>query len=308
MRDAFQKRTARVAFIVFFAALLCNPFPGWAGTVLLGSAQSYAVLGYAGVTAAGAVGTTQIYGNVGVDPLPLSSITTLSTTPPGTPGLVTGGDIYGPPTANQPKADITAAALSLMLLSPSNQSGTNLGGNPGTRTITPGVYYWSDSEAKLNGQLDLNATGNSNAIFVFQFMHAFTTASASVVNVIGGNANTEVYWVVGSQATLGSSSTFEGNILAGSSVVLDSTAKLCGRAFAETGSVTLIENVISGNCIGAGAFTGALTLPSDTGSLGFSGGTGGGGIQVIPEPGTLTLLGMGLGAGFLLRRKFRPTR
>src|ERR1035437_9262964 len=116
MRDAFRKRTARVAFIVFFAALLCIPFPGWAGTVL-GSAQSFAVLGYAGVTNVPAAGT-QIYGNVGVSPLPLTSITGLSTVASGTTGLVTGGSIYGPVLiANQAKADITTAYDTLAGLS-----------------------------------------------------------------------------------------------------------------------------------------------------------------------------------------------
>ena len=293
MRNQVPRGAVRVALMVSFAALLCYPFPGWAGAIL-GSAQSFAVLGYAGVTNTGA---TQIYGNVGVSPLPLTSITGF---PPGT---VTGGTILGPASiADLAKADITAAGITLAGLPVTSNLSTQ---NLGSRTLTPGVYYLSDVTALLSGTLTLDALGNPNAHFVFQLAHALTTASGSVVNVINGNSGTELYWLLGSSAVLGSSSTFAGNILAGSSISLDSTAKIeCGRAFAQTESVTLIDNLISGNCTSQNFDTGR----SDFGSLGFSGGSGGGGLQPIPEPGTLTLLGLGLGAGFLLLGKFRSIR
>jgi type VI secretion system secreted protein VgrG len=155
----------------------------------------------------------------------------------------------------------------------------------------------------LDGTLTLDATGDPNAQFVFQLAYALTTGSTSLVSVIGGNSNTEVYWVVGSQATLGSGSTFAGNILAGTSVVFDSTAQIeCGRAFARTASVTMIDNLVSDTC----AAQGLGTLPSDFGSLGFSGGAGA--AQGVPEPGTLTLLAIGLGVGLPWLRKFRRIR
>src|ERR1039457_4473676 len=104
MRNVFQRCTAPGALIVVSAALLCNPFPGWAGT-LLGSAQSFTVLGYAGVAN---TGPTQIYGDVGVSPLPLTSITGFP------PGAVTGGSVFGPPSiADLALADITTAAITL---------------------------------------------------------------------------------------------------------------------------------------------------------------------------------------------------
>src|ERR1035437_5135209 len=134
MRNAFLKCAARVTFMVPFAALLCSPFPGWAGSIsLLGSAQSFAVLGYAGVTNTGA---TQIYGNVGVSPLPLTSITGFP------PGNVTGGTILGPASsADLAKADITAAGITLAGLPMTSDLSTQ---NLGSRTLTPGVYYLSD--------------------------------------------------------------------------------------------------------------------------------------------------------------------
>ena len=291
MRNLLQRYAVRAAFVVPFAAFLGSPSTGWAGPIL-GSAQSFAVLGYAGVTATGA---TQIYGNVGVSPLPLTSITGFP------PGIVTGGSIFGPASlADQALADINTAAVTLAGLGVTGTLSTNLGG----QTLTPGVYSLSGAASLLTGTLTLNAGSAPNALFVFLLPSTLTTASASVVNVINGTAGTEVYWVVGSSAALGSGSTFQGNILAHAGIALDSTAKIeCGRAFSETASVTLIGNNISGNCANQNSGT-----QSDSGSLGFSGGTAGAGLQAIPEPGTLPLLGMGLGAGFLLLRKFRSTR
>ena len=294
MRQTFQRYTVRLVVVLPFAAILCGPLPATASTILA-SAQSFAVLGYAGVTNAHVDpdAQTQIYGNVGVSPLPLASITGF---PPGT---VTGGAIFGPPSiADMALADINTAAVTLAGLAvTSDLSGQNLG----NRTLTPGVYYLSDVTANLTGTLTLDATGQSNAVFVFNLANALSTAPASVVKVIGGNSGTEVYWVLGSSAALGSGSTFAGNILAYSSISLGATATIeCGRAFARTESVTLIDNLISSDCSAAGLGT----LPSDFGSLGFSGGSGAGS-PLVPEPGSVTLLSMGLGAGSLLRRKLR---
>jgi hypothetical protein len=277
--------------MVPFAALFCSPIPGWAGT-LLGSAQDFTVLGYAGVTSAVTDPASQIYGNVGVTPGALSLITGFP------PGSITGGTKLGPGSAaDQALIDINAAVSTLAGLGVTGSYAVNLGG----LTLTPGVYSLSDAATSLTGTLTLNAENNSNARFVFLLASTLTTASSSVVSVINGNPGTEVYWVVGSSAELGSGSTFEGNILAYAKIALDSTANIeCGRAFSRTDQVTLIDNNISGNCT-------AQNLggtQSDFGSLGFSGGTGAetGG---VPEPGTLTLLGMGLGAGVLWLRKFR---
>jgi hypothetical protein len=284
--------------IVAFLMLLYAPAPGLATSILL-SADSFAALGYAGVTNGHQDDnpTTQIYGNVGVYPGPLTAITGFY--PDGT---VSGGSIHGPDAVSQQAlADVTNAYGVLAgLPSPpgNNLTGQNLGGG---RTITPGVYTSTDSVALLNGALTLDAQGLPNARFVFNLATALTTGSNAVVNVIGGDQSTEVYWVIGTTATLGDDTVFAGNILAGASVIFDPRAEiLCGRAFALTASVTLIDNLISNNNTAEDFKSGR----KDFGSYGFSG-SAGGPTAPIPEPATMLLLGSGLAGLAAFRKRFK---
>jgi type VI secretion system secreted protein VgrG len=127
-----------------------------------------------------------------------------------------------------------------------NLTGTDLGG----LTLTPGVYFFSSS-AQLTGTLKLNDLGNPNAQFVFQIGSTLTTASgSSVVTINGGNdpsmIGCDVFWQVGSSATLGTTTAFEGNILALTSITADTSATdLDGRLLASTGAVTLDSNSIN---------------------------------------------------------------
>jgi type VI secretion system secreted protein VgrG len=173
-------------------------------------------------------------------------------------------------------------------------TGDDLGG----LTLTPGVYFFASS-AQLTGTLTLDAQNNPNALFLFQIGSTLTTASGSSVNVVNGTAGTGVYFDVGSSATLGTGTTFAGNILALSSITLNTNAQIiCGRAIAKTGAVTLDTNTVSNACDAGGDFG---TGRTDFGSNGFSGGTA----EAIPEPGTYALLGSALGLLALARRKLR---
>ena len=303
MGNTFQRCTARAALVVSFAALLYSPSVGLAGPITLGLAQSFAVLGHETVTNnhSDPNPQTKIYGNLGVTPG-----TAVTGFPPG---IVSGGAIHtGLDGVAVAALAAAGAAYGTLITGPLpydyNYTGIALGtlGTPGYASLSPGIYHF-DTTAQLLGKLTLDFGSTPGANFIFQIGTSLTTGSASSVEVIGGDPLSGVYWQVGSQANLGPDTTFAGNILAGTSVVLDPRAEiLCGRAFALTGQVTLIDNLITNNCIAEDFGSGR----SDFGSYGFSG--GGSDTQGIPEPGTLTLLSVGLGAGFLLLRKFRSIR
>jgi type VI secretion system secreted protein VgrG len=155
-------------------------------------------------------------------------------------------------------------------------------------TLTPGVYFFASS-AQLTGALALDALGDPNAQFIFQIGSTLTTASNSSVSVTNGGAGTGVFWLVGSSATLGTGTTFAGNILASESITINNNASIgCGRALALNGAVTMDTNTISNSCPAGGDF----------GSMGFAGNE-----INTPEPGTMAVAGLGLLA--LLGAKFR---
>jgi len=274
--------TAAVISLLTLVISLSKPSAAYAG--LLGTAQTFSVLGASTITN---TGSTTISGSVGL--FAGSSITGFP------PGLVTQGIIHTTDAvAQQAQIDETTAYQILAALpSGVNESGTNLGG----LTLTPGVYSFS-STAALNGVLTLDFQGLSNVLFVFQVGSTLTTGSSSTVQVINGNGTDGLYWQVGSSATLGGSTVFGGNILALTSITLVSGAKIeCGRAFAQTGAVTMDTNVISNNCsvnnFGSGR--------NDFGSEGFSSA----GTIAVPTPEPATSLLLGIGVLVALPKRFR---
>jgi type VI secretion system secreted protein VgrG len=185
-------------------------------------------------------GTTILDGNVGVAPgSAITGVPPAVVVPPST-------QYAADAVALQAQTDLTTGynfAAGEACPAANNLTGQDLG----TLTLTPGVYCFS-SEAGLTGALTLNDEGDSNSVFVFQIADTLITASASSVVFINGTQG-DVYWQVGSSATLGSGTAFEGNILAHDSISLDTGATIsCGSALAQTGSVTLETNQISVGC------------------------------------------------------------
>jgi len=174
------------------------------------------------------------------------------------------------------QSDLTNAynvAAGQPILLGNNLSGTNLG----NRKLGPGAYQYT-SEALLTGALTLDAEGDPNAQFVFKITSSLTTASASSVVLINGASPCNVYWQVGSSADLGTTTAFQGNLMALTSISLKKGATVLGRMLARNGQVSLIDNVLTQPGCATGS-SGSPTTESgsaDSGSSG-SGSSGGSG-------------------------------
>jgi hypothetical protein len=252
-----------LCFAFSFLLLPLLVLSAYADTVTLGTAGSYAVLGASTVTN---TGPTVLYGNLGVGPG--CAITGFP------PGIVHGTTNTCNAATVKAQSDLTTAFNVAMGLS---RTGTLTGQDLGGKTLTHGVYFFATS-AGLTGQLTLNNNGNRNAVFVFQIGSTLTTASSSSVIFTNG-PDKNVFWVVGSSATLGTTTKFVGHILALDSITLNNGASItCGSALARTGAVTMNNNTITTSC----------------------------GSRTTPEPGTISLMGSGLailaGAARLRRR------
>ena len=225
-----------IAVGVMFAAVGAQSAAAQEAPVGLGTAGSFAVL--AGTTVTN-TGPSTISGDLGVSPG--SAVVGF---PPGT---VSNGVIHAADAvALQAQADVTTAYNDAAGRATTATVTADLGG----QTLVAGVY--TGGALGLTGTLTLDAQGNPNAVFVLQAASTLITASTSTVNLINGADPCNVFWQVGSSATLGTNSVFVGTVLALTDIAANTGATVQGRLLARNGQVTLDNNVITApNCASA---------------------------------------------------------
>ncbi len=222
--------------VVFSILTMSCTLPIASAAISLGTADRFVVLGASTVTN---TGVSVLNGSAGVSPgLAMTGFP---------PAIVVGGTMNaGNAVAAQAQSDARVAYADLSTLPrTATLTGVDLGG----LTLAPGVYFF-ESSAQLTGTLTLDAGGLLGADYVFQIGSTLTTASASAVIAINGADGCQVFWQVGSSATLGTDTVFEGNILAEASITLNTRVVIVdGRAIALTGAVTMDTNTIGTDCL-----------------------------------------------------------
>jgi hypothetical protein len=277
-----RRVTASIALILVISVLALNPLLASAAQppVGLGVAKSFAVLAGQGVTNTGA---TVVNGDLGTSPDPA-----VSGFPPGK----VHGAIH--------KADAVALHAQKALTTAYNDAAgrtpvTTIGKELGGKTLTPGVYNSNSGTFQITGTLTLDAQGDPNGVFIFQMASTLVTASSSLVSLLGGAQACTVWWQVGSSATLGTHSTFAGNILALTSIQVKTRVTVDGRVLARNASVTLDDDTILGGACGQVA-----SVPSGAVQ------TGGGSTAGVQDVGLFILGGALLAAAagtFAIRRR-----
>jgi hypothetical protein len=202
--------------------------------IALGTACTFGILGATPVVSS--VGPTNVTGDVGI--WPAASVTGF---PPGT---ITGTQHLGDAVAMTAQADLTTAYNNAA----GAAGGAVLPADAGGLTLAPGVYKTTSSQPSLGitGNLTLDGGGDPNAVWIFQIVSTVTTAAGNSQVILINSANPHnVFWQVGSSATLGTNTIFAGTIMAQASITINTGATLNGRALARTGSISLDSNPVN---------------------------------------------------------------
>jgi hypothetical protein len=229
VKDSFGNALAANKVWTFTTTAPCAPPPGASA---LGAACSFGILGATPVVSS--IGPTIVTGDIGI--WPALSVTGF---PPAT---LTGVEHLGDPVAMTAQGDLTTAYNNAA----GAAGGAVLTADIGGQTLAPGVYRTTSAQPTLG--ITGNLTLSGNGIYIFQIVSSLTTAAGpgmSKIILAGGAVSHDVFWQVGSSATLGSGSTFQGTIMAQASITVGTGAILNGRALARTGAVTLDSNPVN---------------------------------------------------------------
>jgi hypothetical protein len=230
--DTFGNKLAANFVWTFTTSTTCAPPPP---VFNLGAACSFGSLGGSTVTNVPGT-TTSVSGDVGV--WPGSAITGF-----GPPASITGAQHAGDATAQAAQGSLTTAYNNAAAAA----GGAVLAPDIGGLTLPPGVYRTTSAQPSLGitGNLTLDGQGDPNSVWIFQIVSTLTTAAGnSQVILIGSAQSHNVFWQVGSSATLGTNTMFTGTIMAQASITLTTGATLNGRALARSGAVTMDTNTV----------------------------------------------------------------
>ncbi len=253
-------------------------------TVGLSTTTSFAVLAGSGITN---TGPTTINGDVGSYP---------TATQTGFGSVTLNGTNHNGDSVTQgAKTDLVTAYNDAAGRTPVTTIPTELGGS----TLVPGVYTSAAGTFGITGTLTLNGQGDPNAVFIFQAASTLITASSSNIVLTGSARSCNIFWQVGSSATLGTSSTLRGNVFALTSITATTGAVIDGRLLARNGAVTLDTNTITKSTCAAVTTTTPTSTASGTPTLPNTG--HGPSLPVSP----LAALSLVILAGTLYRR-FNP--
>jgi hypothetical protein len=229
-RCGSTRLTGCLVLITSSAMLIAMQGSAGAATVPpLGSAASFAVLAATTVTN---TGPTVVNGDLGLSPG--TSVTGFP------PGSVTGSQDITDTAAQTAQTDLTAAYNNAAAQSPTTSGLSSIA----NETLTPGVYN-AASALGVSGTVTLDGQGDANAVFIFQVGSALTTASGSGIVLINGAQACNVFWQVGSSATLGTGSSFAGSVLALTSITVTTGDTVDGSVLAGNGAVTLDDDTVT---------------------------------------------------------------
>lgn len=231
----FNKHLISVTFTVgLVLSLTGSALARTETTVDLGTADDFAVL--AGTTITN-TGSSVINGDLGLSPG--TSVTGFL------PGKVNGVTQVANATALKAKEDLISAYDSAAGQTPVTTVPTELGGT----TKTAGVYDSASGTFEITGTLTLDAQNDPYAVFIFKTASTLVTAVSSKVVLINGAQACNVFWQVGSSATLQTYSTFKGTIMALTSATVTTGVNVEGRVLARNGAVTLdTDTIIKATC------------------------------------------------------------
>jgi hypothetical protein len=241
----FTKVTGIIASVLVAMVVLPSVSSAENPVIRQGTTSTYAVLAASTITNTGA---TTITGTAGGD-IGLSPGTSFT----GSAGVTTNGVLHITDTAASiAQTDLVTAYNDLSIPVPTTLSAPDLAG----QTILPGTYSTASGTFANSGTLTFDAQGDPTAVFIFQAASTVITSTSSTMVLANGAQACNIYWQVGSSATLGVNSTFVGHVYAFTSITANTGATIFGQLLARNGAVTLDSNTIQNDsCIGVAGTT-----------------------------------------------------